>query len=139
MKIVLDASIALAWLFEREQAAEIKRAEKALLALSEAETLVPSLWHTEVVNALLTGERRKVVTEARVIDYLNRLTGLPIVTDDSLPASHRDTVMALAREYKLTAYDATYLELALREDAVLATFDMKLAAAMQQAGGKLFK
>jgi predicted nucleic acid-binding protein len=46
--------------------------------------------------------------------------------------------MALAREHGLTAYDATYLDLALRKNAVLATFDGKLAEAMRRAGGKVF-
>jgi predicted nucleic acid-binding protein len=47
--------------------------------------------------------------------------------------------MALARQHGLSAYDATYLELALRKGAVLATFDRKLADAMQNAGGRVFE
>lgn len=138
MKLVIDASMALAWLFERNNTEEIDCADRALLALADAEPSVPSLWHTEIANALLVGERRKIVTEARVIDYLNRLSRLPITTDDTAPASRRDLVMALAREYGLTAYDATYLDLALRIDAVLATFDNNLADAMRRAGGTVF-
>ena len=96
---------------------------------------MPSLWHTEIANALLVGERRKIVTESQVFGYLNRLSALPIATDDETPLRRRDVVMALAREHKLTAYDATYLELALRTNAVLATFDVQLANAMRHAGG----
>ena len=138
MRLVVDASMALAWLFERQNAEEADCADRALLALADAENSVPPLWHTEVANALLVGERRRVVTEAQVIDYLNRLSGLPIATDDTAPAARRDLVMALAREHGLTAYDATYLDLALRKNAVLATFDGKLAEAMRRAGGKVF-
>jgi len=138
MRLVLDASMALAWLFEREQAKEAECASRALSAISETETLVPLLWHTEIANALLAGERRKVVSEAQVIDYLNKLSALPILTDNAAPADRRELVMALAREYKLSAYDATYLDLALRISAVLATFDAKLAAAMRNAGGMVF-
>jgi predicted nucleic acid-binding protein len=93
---------------------------------------------SEIANALLVGERRKVITEAQVIDYLERLSHLPIMTDDATPASRRDSVMSLAREYGLTAYDATYLELALRTNSVLATFDSQLIDAMHQVGGKIF-
>jgi predicted nucleic acid-binding protein len=139
MKLVLDASMALAWLFERNQPEEADCADRMLIALADAETSVPSLWHTEIINALLVGERRRVVTEAQVIDYLNRLSLLPISTDNSAPENRRDSVMALAREYELTAYDATYLDLALRADAILATFDVKLAKAMRRAGGKVFE
>ena len=138
MKLVLDASMSLAWIFERNKD-EAACAERALLAIGDAETKVPSLWHTEIANALLIGERRRVVTEAQVMDYLNRLFDLPIVTDDIGPQNCRDRVMALAREYALTAYDATYLELALRTDARLATFDKKLADAMRRAGGIVFE
>jgi hypothetical protein len=47
----------------------------------------------------------KVVTEAQVIDYLNRLSALPITTDVATVASRRELVMALAREHQLTAYE----------------------------------
>lgn len=139
MKLVLDASMALAWLFERRNKEESKCADRALLTVAEAEASVPPLWHTEILNALLVAERRKVITEAQVIDYLNRLSRLPITTDDTTLTSHRDSVMALAREHNLTAYDATYLDLALRQNAALATFDIALAKAMHQAGGIVFK
>lgn len=138
MKFVIDASMTLAWLFERQKKEEALCADHVLLAMTEIETWVPPLWHIEITNALLVGERRKVVTEAQVIDYLNRLSGLPINTDNATPENRRDAVMALAREHGLTAYDATYLDLALRMNAVLATFDSKLADAMLKAGGIVF-
>jgi predicted nucleic acid-binding protein len=138
VSMVLDASMALAWLFERAKPDERQRAERALEKIGDTETIVPSLWYIEVANALLVGERRKVVTEALVIDYLTRLDALPIVEDDVSPALRRDQVMALARQHHLTAYDAIYLELALRKGAVLATFDIQLANAIRAAGGREF-
>lgn len=138
MRLVLDASMALAWLFERQKPDEADCAGRALLALAQAETSVPPLWHTEIANALLIGERRRVVSEAQMIDYLNKLSGLPITTDGATVAGRRDAVIALAREHGLTAYDATYLDLSLRTGAVLATFDNKLADAMRRAGGTVF-
>lgn len=138
MKLVLDASMALAWIFERNNSKEAASANRVLSALSDSETIVPMLWHTEITNALLVAERRKMITEAQVLDYLNRLTDLPIVTDSLMIATRRDLILALAREYNLTTYDATYLDLALRSNAILATFDNPLAAAMQKAGGEIF-
>ena len=79
-----------------------------------------------------------MVTEAQVMDYLTRLSALPIVTDSVTVASRRDLVMALAREHQLTVYDAVYLELALRTNSALATFDIQLAKAMRFAGGIVF-
>jgi predicted nucleic acid-binding protein len=138
MKIVLDASMALAWIFERQNKKENLCSQKTLIAMTDSETIVPTLWHIEITNALLVGERRKVITEAQVIDYLNRLSKLPILTDETVISNRREMIMALAREYELTAYDATYLDLALRVNAILATFDNKLATAMEKAGGKIF-
>ncbi len=138
MKLVLDASMTLAWIFKRTKIEEINCADQALSAIKQSIALVPSLWHTEIANALLVGERRNIITEAQIIDYLNRLSRLPIITDDTSVANRRDQVIALAREHKLSAYDATYLDLALRMNAQLATFDAKLAEAMRRAGGKIF-
>ena len=138
MKIVVDASMALAWLFERQKTDEIHCADQLLSGLVDSEAIVPSLWHIEIANALLVAERRRVVSEAQVLEYLDTLSALPIATDEVMPNSRCGVVMALAREYGLTAYDATYLDLALRKNAILATFDMKLAAAMRQAGGQVY-
>lgn len=138
MKLVLDASMALAWLFQRERMNEAARADQALDILAEGEARVPPLWHAEVVNALLVGERRGVVREASVADYLSRLGRLPILTDEASPAGRQEGVLALARAHGLSAYDATYLDLALRTESALATFDQKLAAAMRAAGGVVF-
>jgi predicted nucleic acid-binding protein len=138
MSLVIDASVALAWIFERPTSDEAERAQRILSEAGRVEMIVPLLWYPEVANALLVGELRKVVTEAQVIDYLARLDKLPIAEDNARPAARRDQVMALARQYSLSAYDATYLELALREGAELATFDGKLADAMRSAGGRVF-
>lgn len=139
MNLVLDASLSLAWLFERTNQNEVEYATKVLSTLAIAQqTLVPVLWHIETNNALLVAERRKVVTEAQIIDYFSRLDALPILTDDTVITKRRELIIGLAREHNLTAYDATYLELALRTHSLLATFDTKLANAMCQAGGKLF-
>jgi predicted nucleic acid-binding protein len=137
--LVIDASMALAWIFERQDAGEADCAERALDAVATRPATVPALWHTEIANALLVAERRKVLTEAQTIDFLARLGKLPVAVDEAAPALRREAVMALAREHGLTAYDATYLELALRHGAVLATFDRALAAAMERAGGMLFR
>ena len=137
--IVLDASMALAWIFDRENKKEAQRADHVLQKIKTEETLVPALWHIEVSNGLLLGERRKIITEAQVIDYFSRLSHLPLMTDSVAPSSIRSLVHSLGREYALTAYDAIYLELSLRTKSVLATFDNKLAAAMEKAGGVVFK
>ncbi len=137
MTLVLDASFALAWIYERADPRQADLAERTLDALDAVDARVPWLWHTEVVNSLLVGERRGLISEALGATFLNRLADLPIQTDGTLPQARRDAVMALARENSLSAYDAVYLDLALRSGATLATFDARLAAAMDRCGGDI--
>jgi len=139
MSLVLDASAALAWIFERSDPAEVALADRLLDGIATQPVLVPSLWHIEVANALLVAERRGVAKEAHVVDYLQRLSQLPIITDDAEISRRQEIIMALGRQFQLSAYDATYLELAMRTGSTLATFDAKLADAMQRAGGQIYK
>ena len=138
MSLVLDASAALAWMFQRTDPDEIALADRLLDEIATQPIRVPGLWHLEVANALLVAERRGVAKEAEVIDYRQRLARLPIVTDDIEISLRQEMIMALGRQFQLTAYDATYLELTLRTGSTLATFDARLAAAMKQAGGKIY-
>jgi len=139
MSLVLDASAALAWIFERTDPGENALADQLLDEIAIQPVRVPSLWHLEVANALLVAERRGVAKEAKVIDYRQRLARLPIMTDEIEISLRQEMIMALGRQFQLTAYDATYLELALRTGSTLATFDAKLASAMQRAGGKTYE
>jgi predicted nucleic acid-binding protein len=137
-RVVLDASMALSWIFPRSAADEASRASNVLTSLLDYEVQVPSLWHTEIINALLVGERRKIITEAQSAHYLDTLSRLPIITDTAAPSARKELVIGLARKHSLTAYDATYLDLALRLDGMLATFDNVLAASLKNIGGTLF-
>ena len=138
MILVLDASVALAWIFERSDAAEHDRADRALGILATTSAVVPPLWQAEVANGLLVGERRKVIQLAQSQNFLMRLANLPIKVDSNLPVARTQDVLSIARQYGLTAYDACYLNLALRTIATLATFDAKLASAASAAGVPVF-
>jgi predicted nucleic acid-binding protein len=135
---VLDASMALAWLFPRQDAAEASLAEQALDELDSEEFLVPTIWYGEVANAILRGERKGVVTPAQTAAFLAELDLADIETETDSPKLRQSVVLALARSHGLTAYDAMYLELALRRGAPLATFDQKLAQTVRAAGGRVF-
>ena len=136
MKLVLDASMALAWIFERQNPLEVARANASLqhLAHPEAKVIVPSLWYTEVANALLVAERRKVITIAAVTQFKTKLAALPVQCDEVPVTNTIEATLSLARTHQLTSYDASYLELALRVGAKLATFDRALIAAAEAVG-----
>lgn len=123
MPFVLDASVAATWAFEDE---DHPVAARAIERIRVDAAIVPSLWWFEVRNTLIVNERRKRLTEATTAAFLGKLARLPISLDD-LPEEMR--VLALARQHRLTVYDAAYLELAQRENIPLATLDRALADA----------
>jgi predicted nucleic acid-binding protein len=128
---VIDASVALAWCFDDEAT----EATRALLDRFEDERAeVPSLWHLELANALAGGERHKRITRARTNEFIALIGGLPIVIDEQTPTLALSTILELARSERLSTYDASYLELAMRRGLALATKDNDLAKAAQRVG-----
>lgn len=125
---VLDASVAAAWLFDDE---EDPRADAALARLERDVALVPQLWQLEVRNALLVAERRGRIRLDEVEDRLRFLRELPVATDTDADLG---ATFALARQRRLSFYDALYLELALRRAGRLATLDAALARAAVAEG-----
>ncbi len=104
----------------------------------ESAECVPVLWLSEVSNALLVAERRGVVPASRNLGLIEQIAKLRIIPDAEKPIARWLFVLAYAREYGLSVYDATYLDLALRTESQLATFDHKLAQAAQLAGVAIF-
>jgi predicted nucleic acid-binding protein len=138
MKLVLDASSVLAWFVQRSDPREAGLADAVFQNIERDEAVVPALWSIEVVNGLLVAERTRQTGTQKTALFLSELAALPIVEDRVRPLSAQGDVLRYARKFGLTAYDATYLELALRTGRTLATFDGKLASAMRQAGGRVF-
>ncbi len=130
-EFVLDSSVALAWCFRDEKAP----APVAVLdSLATARGIVPSLWHLEVANSLLVGERRKRSSEADTVNWLRFLGSLPIAVDEETFARAWSTILTLARSHNLSAYDASYLELASRRGLPLASLDKDLMTAAKAIG-----
>jgi predicted nucleic acid-binding protein len=133
--LVIDCSITMAWYFKDEITA-YSNAVRAALASERA--AVPALWPLEVANVLLMGERRKRSTQAKATKWLRFLSALPIAVDTQTPGLAFDPILSLARSHKLTAYDAAYLELAMRLGLPLAARDDALEKAAQAVGVPLF-
>jgi predicted nucleic acid-binding protein len=134
--LVLDASVTLAWAFEDEEGAYT---EAVLESLKEAAACVPAIWPLEVGNALLVAERRGRLTQAATAQFLALLGQLHIVVEPERPEQVLGGILSLAREQGLSAYDATYLHLAMRRGLPLATTDAKLRQAAVLAGAALFE
>ncbi len=134
-EFVLDGSVTLAWFFEDEADAYAESIEDSLAI---AQAVVPTLWSLEVANGLLVGERRKRTTEAKATQFLTLLSSLPIAVDpETAVRAWKDTLL-LARAHHLSAYDAAYLELALRRGLPLASLDGPLKAAAKAVGVALY-
>ena len=134
-RLVLDCSVALCWYF-RDEADPY--ADGVATKLTSTEAVVPSLWPLEVAKAVLMGERRKRSTHADARRWIVVLETLPITLDGETAAHARNDTLKLARAQNLSAYDAAYLELALREGLPLATLDAGLKAAARAVGVPLF-
>jgi predicted nucleic acid-binding protein len=135
LNVVVDASISLAWVFEDESDAY---ADHVLDALRSWEAVAPALWPLEVTNGLLIAERRGRISSAETIAFLRTLMMLPIVVE---PLSRNDAFTAMhsiGQKHRLSAYDATYLELARRLGVPLATSDRALRAAAHTEGVAVF-
>ena len=126
---VLDASIAVSWAFDDE---DLPAADRAGDLLVDTFALVPPLWHVELANALALGLRRDRIDASGIHDFLGAIDRLDIRTEGIPPDAGRLAMAAV--ENDLSAYDATYLILALDRGLPLATGDGKLARAAEAAG-----
>jgi predicted nucleic acid-binding protein len=128
-RIVIDASSTLAWLFDEDDGAS-----RVKSVLETSGLVAPWLWRLEVTNAILVRERRKALTEAqasRLLQLIDELT-IDLIGE---PTTRTATGLAqIARPHQLSAYDATYLDLAIRLGLPLFTLDNNLRAAAKRAG-----
>lgn len=132
-RFVLDASVALAWLVDLSTAPYATHVRKLLDHGDQA--VVPALWESEIANGFVVAERRGVLTAsdtAYVLATFDAILAQSIVVRRESHSIRR--VIRTARESGLTAYDATYLELAREEQLPLATLDRGLARAAEKAG-----
>lgn len=127
----LDSSMALAWCFADEATDSTRGVLRRLRAES---AIVPTLWYLEVANVLVLAERRQRISRQDAAEFLKLLAALDLQVDD-VPATHVfSDILELSRELSITAYDAVYLELAMRRQLPLATLDKQVIAAAGQRG-----
>jgi predicted nucleic acid-binding protein len=129
MAFVADASVTAAW-FIAAQANSY--ADRLLDRLAEEQAYVPSIWPAEFTNIFLVLERRRKLKPEQVQTILRLASHYPITVD--IEAVPLEKIYRIIRQYGLTAYDAMYLELALRLGLPLCTQDSALGRAASKAG-----
>ena len=127
--LVVDCSIAMAWLFHDEATPKTV----ALLNRLATETaLVPAWWFVEITNVLAMAERKGRITPSQSEAFIADLSKLAIERDDEATNRAFTHLLALCRTHRLTSYDAIYLDLAIRRSLPLATLDEDLRKAAKK-------
>ncbi len=133
--LIIDASVVLAVMLPDEIDAY---ADKAMEAVTKIGARAPVHWPLEIANGLLMAERRRRITPAIRQKSLADVRVLPVEIDDRTEEAVWDDVSDLAAKYRLSIYDAAYLELARRLSLPLATLDEELKTAAASEGVAIF-
>jgi predicted nucleic acid-binding protein len=131
IQFVLDCSIAISWCLVDESD---DYAEAVLAIMPDAEAFVPGIWVLEIANTLLVAERRNRMNQEQTERAIRFLESFLIQIDPLTENQALSDTLILGREQRLAAYDAAYLELALRLGLPLATIDVRLAEAATRCG-----
>ena len=135
MSLVLDSTAALAWIYAEETTDAVRQIFETV---AEDGALVPALWRLEVANSLTAAVRRGRIDAAFRNAALADLALLDITTDPHTDAYGWMTTLHLADRFRLTLYDAAYLELAHRSSLPLASLDEELRVAGRALGVPVF-
>jgi predicted nucleic acid-binding protein len=134
MSLVLDSSVALAWVYADETT-------DAVLRLFDDIRLhgawVPGLWRWEIANVVHLNVRRGRHSGDFRDGALSSLALLPVKVDAEADRQAWSSALHLAERHGLTVYDAAYLEIASRRKIPLATLDRQLRAAAASDGVQL--
>lgn len=132
--LVVDSSVILAVVLPDE---ESDYADTVLRQMEEGSVVayVPTLFHLETANVLAMAQRRQRLKSEEVLQGMKVIGLLPLLVDTeaSFPSTV-ERIATLMTSYRLTAYDACYLELAVRRRFSLATLDQPLRAAAGREG-----
>jgi predicted nucleic acid-binding protein len=131
VSLVIDSSITLSWCFEDERT---EVTASLLYRVAETGALVPALWRLEVANGLQVALRRGRIDVAYRDATIANLRDLAIDVDPETDGKAWSEILQLADRFRLTLYDAAYLELAQRRQLPLASLDYDLRAAGQMLG-----
>ena len=123
MKVVVDTNVVAYFVLGTDRF--VDEARVFFMALDEG--WAPSLWEAELANALWMATRHKILT---LEDAAKRLTlaeglGIHAVPNRTLWQG----ALVRAHQSKVAVYDTLFVELAVREGVLLATFDAALLKA----------
>ncbi len=133
-QFVLDCSVFMSWCLNEKT---IKESSKILKSITRHTIVVPSLWCYEVTNVLTMAVRKNKLTVAQTHNLMNDIHLLPIEFDKPT-VENISNIFSIADQHKLSAYDASYIELALRKNIKLASFDKEVVKTAEKLGIHMF-
>ena len=126
---VIDASVTMPWFFPDETT---PFTDDLLDSLGRQALWAPALWVLECTNVLQSAHRRRRIGADRRAEIASELSALPVHIDHEPIAFI--ALDRLAASHGLSAYDAAYLELALRRSLTLVSLDDRLVTAARAIG-----
>ncbi|CAN7712025.1 type II toxin-antitoxin system VapC family toxin [Pseudoduganella sp. LjRoot289] len=136
---ILDASVSMRWVLFDGTVSDRAYADSILEAMVENRATVPSLWYTESTQVLRCAEDCGQLTAATSDAFMRQIRRMPIDVDTVRPQSSQQAVAAASRKFRISAYDAQYLELASRLKLPIATLDMAMRKAASKAGVAIYR
>ena len=100
---------------------------------------MPTLWWYEIANVLVMAVRRDRINHAQVTEIIELVDEFEITTKEISSFSSVKNIYEIAQIYRLSAYDAAYLSLAITEKAALATLDENLLKAAKKIGAEVYE
>ncbi|MEW5894948.1 MAG: type II toxin-antitoxin system VapC family toxin [Candidatus Omnitrophota bacterium] len=129
-KFILDCSVYVSWCLNE---ATSGAASEILQSLAQKAVVVPPLWVYEVTNTLMVAVRMDRLTEEEARQLMSDLPLLPVSFDNPTIGTAA-SVFQIAHKHNLTAYDAAYIELALRLSLPIASLDEDIIKVSQKLG-----
>ena len=134
MSLVLDSSAALAWIYDDETTDPIRL---VFNVVAEHGAFVPSLWRLEIANSLTGAVRRGRIDREFRRAALADLGDLDIIVDAQTDSRAWNATLEFGDRFRLSVYDAAYVELAQRRELPLATLDRDMQRAAAELGLRL--
>ena len=129
---VLDASVALSWFFDDEFSSY---SDSIAEIMPRSQVVVPIVWPLEMANGFLTAFRRGRLPETKAPALIGTINRLRVTIDQGIaPEFLAQATLTVGLAHRVSAYDASYLELAMRRGLPLATQDERLIRAADAAG-----
>lgn len=132
MTYIYDASFIIAIILPDEINQTVDNIHNAL---DENDAVfIPHITWYETANIFRNLIIRKRFSADEVSRFIPMLSFVDLKTDSETGINYTRKIWQLGNDYNITAYDAAYLELAERKNAILCTLDVDLLKAAKKHG-----